>query len=345
MSAYFSVSHWGKIPTIIQHVEWMLYRWPQWEKSPMDHPCESQERQNGRAPPHSALLRYSIPRKQLEFKPWRGTNSRGAAQPMSALLLLTAALHTNLLNTVNWTDDTGQRHCRCGKHWHQKQNKTLSRLAHAQQLKKNDFLMPVWVTKALRARIPATALLTLVKRRLASAFFGPGQWQHCLPHTHHNAEPAQRRPCQHHRTRYLRRRPRRRAHSATPQHARNAQRRLTATPRNAAQRSTPHYLLPGGWRETSPQPTTLLGLAVPPPDPAALGRPRSASAASRCHHLAAAAGRSLPARSPGARFPSRWKGLLNRAPRRRTSGPREAWAIERRVRWLQRVTRYRTFPH
>lgn len=109
---------------------------------------------------------------------------------MSALLLLTAALHTNLLNTVNWTDDTGQRHCRCGKHWHQKQNKTLSRLAHAQQLKKNDFLMPVWVTKALRARIPATALLTPVKRRLASAFFGPGQWQHCLPHTQHNAEPA-----------------------------------------------------------------------------------------------------------------------------------------------------------
>jgi len=92
----------------------------------------------------------------------------------------------------------------------------------------------------------------------------------------------------------------------------------------AAQHSTPHYLLPGGCRETSPQPTTLLGLAVPPPDPAALGRPRSASAASRCHHLAAAAGRSLPARSPGARFPSRWKGLLNRAPRRRTSGPREA---------------------
>lgn len=156
---------------------------------------------------------------------------------MSALLLLTAALHTNLLNTVNWTDDTGQRHCRCGKHWHQKQNKTLSRLAHAQQLKKNDFLMPVWVTKALRARIPATALLTPVKRRLASAFFGPGQWQHCLPHTQHNAEPAQRRPCQHHRARYLRRRPRRRAHSATPQHARNAQRRLTATPRSAAQRS------------------------------------------------------------------------------------------------------------
>lgn len=177
-------------------------------------------------------------------------------------------------------------------------------------------------------KIPAAALLIPVKRRLGSAFLGTGQRRQCLPHTQHDTEPTHTpavptpsRPV----VLLTSGRLTSGAGLTAPPRSTHRTRRTGSQPPGAARQ--PHLtplLPPGGLQRDAPLPAALLGPAVPPPGPAAPGRPRSASAASHCRRLAATAAQPLPARRPGARFPRRRKGFLNRAPRRRTSGPGEA---------------------